>query len=235
MNSDFGKKLVDVRKAKGLTQDEIAEKCKLTTRTIQRIELGVVTPRAFTIRTISDALGVDFFEASNTGYEVNIKGQYSKLKWNLNNLFNLKKNTMKKVSVLATCLVAGFALFVLLSRVNAQSLQSSNLPNYIVKEDKIEVAFTHAFTFDSLVFIKEDLAKRGFQLNYKKLEFDETNHLIAIECSIMSKEQGGGSIGIGMLNGDNRDRRMGFRFDFSKNAETSFLAGELSSRKPKNN
>ena len=236
MNSDFGKKLVELRKAKGLTQDEIAERCKLTTRTIQRIELGVVTPRAFTIRTISDALGVDFFETSNTGYEANIKGQYSKLKWNINNLFNLKKNTMKKVSVLAAFgLVAGIALFVLVSRVNAQPPQSQNLPNYIVTEDKIEVAFTYALTFDSLVYIKDDLAKRGFQLNFKRLEFDSTNHLIDIECYIMSKERGGGGIGIGMLNGENRDRRTGFRYDFSKNAETSFLAGELSPKKPKNN
>ena len=59
---DFGTKLIDVRKAKGLTQDEVAEKCKITVRTIQRIESGAVKPRAFTIKIISDVLGFDFFE-----------------------------------------------------------------------------------------------------------------------------------------------------------------------------
>jgi transcriptional regulator with XRE-family HTH domain len=68
---DFGKKLIDVRKAKGLTQEEVAEKCKITVRTIQRVESGLVQPRAYTIKTISDVLGFDFFETSDTGYVVN--------------------------------------------------------------------------------------------------------------------------------------------------------------------
>jgi transcriptional regulator with XRE-family HTH domain len=48
----FGIKLVEIRKAKGLTQEEVAEKCKITVRTIQRIESGIVNPRAFTIKII---------------------------------------------------------------------------------------------------------------------------------------------------------------------------------------
>lgn len=68
---DFGKKLVEIRKVNGLTQDELAEKCKITVRTIQRIESGLVKPRAYTIKVLSDYLGVDFFEISNfTGDEV---------------------------------------------------------------------------------------------------------------------------------------------------------------------
>ena len=38
---DFGRKLSEIRRANGLTQDELAEKCKITVRTIQRIESGV--------------------------------------------------------------------------------------------------------------------------------------------------------------------------------------------------
>ena len=67
---DFGKKLIEVRKVKGLTQGDVAEKCKITTRTIQRIESGIVQPRAFTIKIISETLGFDFFETSDTGYDV---------------------------------------------------------------------------------------------------------------------------------------------------------------------
>ncbi len=64
---DFGKKLIEVRKAKGLTQEEVAERCRVTTRTIQRIESGIVKPRAFTVKSISETLGFDFFETSYTG------------------------------------------------------------------------------------------------------------------------------------------------------------------------
>lgn len=56
----FGKKLLEIRKAKGLTQEEVAEKCGITTRTIQRIESGLVEPRAYTIKTISETIGFEF-------------------------------------------------------------------------------------------------------------------------------------------------------------------------------
>jgi transcriptional regulator with XRE-family HTH domain len=52
----FGKKLLEVRKAKGLTQEEVAEKSGITIRTIQRIESGLVEPRVYTIKIISETM-----------------------------------------------------------------------------------------------------------------------------------------------------------------------------------
>ena len=49
---ELGRKIVELRKANGLTQDELAEKCNLNIRTIQRIESGDVTPRSYTTRLI---------------------------------------------------------------------------------------------------------------------------------------------------------------------------------------
>lgn len=62
---DFGKQLIKIRKARGLTQTDVSEKCNVTTRTIQRIESGAVKPRSSTIKIISETLGVDFFETKN--------------------------------------------------------------------------------------------------------------------------------------------------------------------------
>ncbi|MBP8759699.1 MAG: helix-turn-helix transcriptional regulator, partial [Parabacteroides sp.] len=42
--------------AKGLTQEEVAEKCGITIRTIQRIESGLVEPRVYTIKIISETM-----------------------------------------------------------------------------------------------------------------------------------------------------------------------------------
>ena len=77
---DFGNKLIDVRKHKGLTQGEVAELCNVTIRTIQRIESGIVKPRASTIKIISQTLGFDFFETPDTGYDGKNENQASKLK-----------------------------------------------------------------------------------------------------------------------------------------------------------
>lgn len=56
---ELGKKILELRKQKGFTQEELVEKCNINVRTIQRIEAGDVTPRSFTIKTILEALGVD--------------------------------------------------------------------------------------------------------------------------------------------------------------------------------
>lgn len=52
----LGKRISELRKQKGLTQEELVEKCNVSVRTIQRIESGEVTPRSFTIKTILAAL-----------------------------------------------------------------------------------------------------------------------------------------------------------------------------------
>ncbi len=56
---ELGQKILELRKSKGLTQEELVEKCNINVRTIQRIESGEVTPRTFTIKTILEALNVD--------------------------------------------------------------------------------------------------------------------------------------------------------------------------------
>ncbi|MCF2874179.1 MULTISPECIES: helix-turn-helix domain-containing protein [unclassified Tenacibaculum] len=56
---ELGKKILELRKQKGLTQEELVEKCNINVRTIQRIEAGETTPRSFTIKTILQALDAD--------------------------------------------------------------------------------------------------------------------------------------------------------------------------------
>jgi len=65
---DLGKKISELRKAKGLTQEELVEKCNISVRTIQRIETGDVTPRMYTLKTILAALDHDL-DAISDGTE----------------------------------------------------------------------------------------------------------------------------------------------------------------------
>ncbi|HET8859734.1 helix-turn-helix transcriptional regulator [Marivirga sp.] len=59
---ELGYKIQNWRKAKGLTQEELVEKCNLNVRTLQRIEAGEVLPRSYTIKSILEVLNVDFSE-----------------------------------------------------------------------------------------------------------------------------------------------------------------------------
>ncbi len=68
---ELGKKILELRKQKGFTQEELVEKCNINVRTIQRIEAGDVTPRSFTVKTILEALGVDganFFKSNEATF-----------------------------------------------------------------------------------------------------------------------------------------------------------------------
>ncbi len=61
----LGKRISELRKEKGLTQEELVEQCNINVRTIQRIEAGEVNPRSYTVKIILSVLGVDYFESDN--------------------------------------------------------------------------------------------------------------------------------------------------------------------------
>jgi len=65
---DLGLKVTELRQNKGFTQEQLAEKCEVSPRTIQRIESGEVDPRAYTLQCLSEALEFDFM-ADNTRNE----------------------------------------------------------------------------------------------------------------------------------------------------------------------
>ncbi len=54
---ELGNYIAQLRKEKGLTQEELVELCNINVRTIQRIENGDVTPRSYTVKNIFEALG----------------------------------------------------------------------------------------------------------------------------------------------------------------------------------
>ncbi|WP_245949488.1 helix-turn-helix domain-containing protein [Echinicola strongylocentroti] len=55
---ELGKVIQQQRLSKGMTQEELVERCNINVRTIQRIEAGEVTPRAFTVKTIMEVLDI---------------------------------------------------------------------------------------------------------------------------------------------------------------------------------
>jgi len=65
---DLGLKVTELRQQKGLSQEQLAERCEVSPRTIQRIESGEVDPRTYTLHCLSTVLEFDFGE-ENAGNE----------------------------------------------------------------------------------------------------------------------------------------------------------------------
>lgn len=62
----LGKRIQQLRKQKGLSQEALAELSGLSVRTIQRIEAGVSKPRVFTLKVLANALEVGVAELEMT-------------------------------------------------------------------------------------------------------------------------------------------------------------------------
>ena len=125
---EFGRKLVEIRKTQGLTQLELAEKCEVSYRTIQRIEAGKVTPRSFTIKTLSKALDFDFLNTFSNNSTENNKTEtrsfilIKRIILQIIELFNLKTNTMKKLTFLSIILgLIGIGFFTFINEGKAQT------------------------------------------------------------------------------------------------------------------
>ena len=56
---ELNERLAKLRRLKGLTQSELADKVGVTTRSIQNYELGTRTPKMDTIAKIAEALEID--------------------------------------------------------------------------------------------------------------------------------------------------------------------------------
>ena len=115
---ELGKKISELRKAKGLTQEELVEKCNLSVRTLIRIENGEVMPRSFTIKTIFSALDYKFYDSQEnlsnkfSKHALFISKRFEHLYRYFHELFNLKTNTMRKVSILSVPIFALLSLFL---------------------------------------------------------------------------------------------------------------------------
>ncbi len=123
------RKFLNARKAKGLTQTELSEMSSISIRTIQRIESGLVVPRAYTLKTISKILDIDLI--AENAKEIDSRNFVHDLliKWSneVKKLFNFKTYTMKKIIILSAifCTIV-FGVYATSDKQN-KIIQETNL------------------------------------------------------------------------------------------------------------
>lgn len=97
---ELGRKILELRKQKGFTQEELVEQCNINVRTIQRIEAGNVTPKSYTMKAILDVLGFDFEDVFEEKY---ISGKFD-------NVLGIDKDKIAKQ--LNTAYIFGICYFI---------------------------------------------------------------------------------------------------------------------------
>jgi transcriptional regulator with XRE-family HTH domain len=179
--TEFGNKLAEIRKAKGLTQSELAEKCDVSYRTIQRIETGKVTPRGFTIKTLSVALDFDFLKvlSDNSAKNEETDSQrfitVQKIIEQVIDLFNLKTNAMKKLSILTVIFgLIGLGLFTITNKVVAQD--DSKFIDFGVMDTISEISKKEAIREIKMIKRKARFHNESIDIIKTYAEKSNTNH-----------------------------------------------------------
>lgn len=139
---ELGKKIADLRKAQGLTQEELVDRCNLSVRTLQRIESGEVVPRSHTIRVIFAALDFKVYDSSSSR---------SGLFFNqVKELFNLKTNTMKKLSIL-TVVFATIVVVLLTVSLDGNAQSEARVSKIITEHNADFIRWFNTGQVDSLL------------------------------------------------------------------------------------
>ena len=118
---NLGKKISELRLAKGLTQSELAEKCNLSLRTIKRSESAEVSTRSYSVKLIFKNPDYEVYNSTDEDSD-EIDGKTS----------SFKINTIRKVVILSIFICAIILTFF--------KLQSSNEGQSIAKMTKIITA-----------------------------------------------------------------------------------------------
>jgi DNA-binding XRE family transcriptional regulator/ketosteroid isomerase-like protein len=148
---ELGKKIATLRQAKGLTQEELAEKCNVSIRTVQRIESAEVFSRSYTIKMIFE--GLDYRYSSgiiSSGMPEQIYHQFL-------DLFNLKTNTMKKVMILSAPFVSLLLVF-LLTGMDSQAQNNARLKAEIETKNSNMMRWFNDGQIDSLMTLYHESA-----------------------------------------------------------------------------
>jgi len=152
---ELGRKISELRKEKGLTQEELVDKCNISVRTLQRIESGEVTPRSYTVKTILAALEYDLSKISDN--DDNKKSFFDWLKETLLIDIDPDKSGNFLIKQLNIAWIFGLIYFIL-------GFLEGAAEYYRIKEDQMIFSIPFYIIMKILVLISFFFFQRGFIL-----------------------------------------------------------------------
>ena len=144
---ELGKHIFQLRKEKGLTQEELVQQCNINVRTIQRIEAGEVNPRSYTVKIILEVLGEDFKEVEKNSSFKNVQNE-----WTNDELKVLRKSRV-------------YAIFYLVITLIGLILETYYIANYTRQGEIFFLRILYAIPF----FIVLNYFLKGYKIIAKKL------------------------------------------------------------------
>ena len=159
---ELGKKIAELRKNKGLTQEELVDVCNLNVRTLQRIESGEVTPRSYTLKIITEALDYNIQEliTDNEGsdHKQNLRYRFMQIRFYTFDLFNFKTDTMRKIMTFTTIALATALFFMAFTKDNENTQSTKEVKETISKlAEKYKFWYNHGVVDSCMSILSDDV------------------------------------------------------------------------------
>lgn len=149
---ELGRRIVELRKEKNLTQEDLVEKCRVSVRTIQRIEAGEVMPRVSTIKIILAALDADINQFTTTPQHTMTQEK----NW-LKDLFllnpNVQHRTEENKNTLLTAAIGGM-IYLILEIIKTAMDFAWMESSFDAKETVIYIAIVSCLYISFIVFMR---------------------------------------------------------------------------------
>lgn len=106
---ELGNRIAQKRKHKGMTQEELAIQCNITTRSVQRIEAGEVFPRSYTLKKISEVLSLTFEDLEVVKNTTETIAKQKRITKTSKFLFSISAENIIKIAIISAALNLFFA------------------------------------------------------------------------------------------------------------------------------
>jgi transcriptional regulator with XRE-family HTH domain len=156
----LGEKISQLRKQKGLTQEELIEKCNISVRTIQRIESGEVTPRSYTLKTILHVLDYDLSQIQDEDDQSSSSDKSSE---------TFKSNWFQESHEKYFVIIAPFLLF----SFTYLTLSIFRIEDFFLKNLALFIMVTGFFSYFTFTFSAGYFERRKKHILEKQLENKE--------------------------------------------------------------
>uniref|UniRef100_UPI003216B8FC helix-turn-helix domain-containing protein n=1 Tax=uncultured Draconibacterium sp. TaxID=1573823 RepID=UPI003216B8FC len=168
---ELGRKIAELRKAKGFTQEELVELCNLNVRTLQRIEAGYVTPRTYTLKLIFDALDYPYFKTKRNRtietYKNMIWEKSKSVVVRVLHVINFKRDLMKKTAILSISVLIVFLGTCLLGYIQERN-DLKKLKDRIEEQNLNSITWFNTGNIEALI---QDYADNACFYRYNHPEY----------------------------------------------------------------
>lgn len=196
-NNNFGKFIVELRKEKGLTQQQLAEKLYITDKAVSKWERGLSFPDITILKSLAEILDVDVSELLNCkkGSNENIDIQKA-IDEAVKNIDKVRKSKFIKIFLITSILIILISLIIFLSLYYYKKYH----PKQVVNGENTYAIGKYNLSKNGLdemieIIQKSDKMTNKYTISYFDARLDKVGNMESFTLSLNTFDESGEYVG----------------------------------------